>query len=477
MRLLSKVAIGISTIAVSGSVLAHGYISEPASRDQMCRDARTPNQMCGQAQYEPQSVGEGPDGFPVKGPKDGELASGSGESNWIGSELNVQSSDRWVKHKVQAGPRNITWTFSAAHPIADFKYYITKQDWNPNIPLTREAFELTPFCVVPGGPAASEGKTTHSCVLPERTGYQIIYGAWDVSDTASTFYKIIDVEYDEVASVWKRNIGIIQPSRTLDMGDKVKVRLFDANGEREDLAITLAIDSLEMGEPNRWAMALAEKINASHQDIRSGVKNKDGEVIPAAGSNTVYAKAESTITRVEIQITAQEDTRPGLVLSNTQQEYPIASEGRTVLQVDAQVRGEMVLNGKVYNLQQENVGFGSVVVKDSSASLPITMWKAEDGAHTVVVEGRMRDGKTFQQSFETRLVSQGGVAEYDYVYPQSIEKYTAGTKVLQSSTNEVFECKPFPFSGWCTINSHHYVPGVGSNWQDAWTLMSGNHKH
>ncbi len=474
---LNKIAIAFTAMAVSGGALAHGYISEPASRDQMCRDKLTPNQMCGQAQYEPQSVGEGPDGFPGNGPKDNELASGSGDSNWIGTALNAQTSDRWVKHKVQPGPRDITWTFSAAHPIADFKYYITKQDWNPNKPLTRDAFELTPFCTIPGGPAETSGKTTHTCTLPERTGYQIIYGAWDVADTASTFYKIIDVEYDEVASVWKKNIGTLQPSRVLEPGDSVKVRLFDASGEREDLAITLTIDSAEMGEPNHWAMALANKINAAHDDIRAGVKNKDGDVIPAAGVNHVYAKADSAITRIEVQVSAQEDTRPGLTLSGTQKEYPIAAEGRTMITVDTQVRGEMVLNGKIYNASQENVGFGSDVATDGTLSLPISLWKAEEGAHTVVIEGRMRDGKTFQQSFDTHLVSMAGTAEYDYVYPQEMDKYTAGTKVLQPATNEVFECKPFPYSGWCKISSHHYVPGTGSNWQDAWIPVKGDHKH
>ncbi|WP_368732218.1 lytic polysaccharide monooxygenase, partial [Serratia marcescens] len=139
---------------------------------------------------------------------------------------------------------------------------------------------------------------------PERSGYQIIYGAWDVSDTAATFYKVIDVEYDEVASVWKRNIGSILPSRPLEAGDSVKARLFDANGERDDLSVTLNIDSNEAGEPNQWALALANKINATHENIRAGVKNKDGDVVPVAGTNTIYTLADSNIVRVEIEVTA-----------------------------------------------------------------------------------------------------------------------------------------------------------------------------
>lgn len=475
---LNKIALAVSSLLFSGGVLAHGYISEPASRDEMCRDAKTPNINCGQAQYEPQSVGEGPDGFPAAGPRDGEMVSGSGGTNWMGTALNAQSSDRWVKHKVEAGPMDITWKFTAPHPIADFKYYLTKQDWNPNQALTRDAFELTPFCTIPGGPAASSGTTTHTCNLPERTGYQVIYGAWDVSDTAATFYKVIDVEFDEVASVWKRNIGTILPSRTLETGDSVKARLFDAKGEREDLAVTLNIDSREAGEPNQWSLALANKINAAHENIRAGVKNKDGDVVPVAGTNAIYTLADGDITRVEIQVVAQADTRPGILLSNTKESYPLA-EGTNAIDFDVKVVGEMVLNAKVYNDKQENVGFGSASAKDSTVTLAVNLWNAQEGKHSVVVEGKTRDGMAFQQTFETRFEA-NTAGDYEFVFPEGIDKYTAGTKVLQPKTNQVFECKPFPYSGWCKLysaNANHYEPGTGSHWQDAWTEASGGHKH
>jgi len=475
---LNKIALAIASLLFSGGALAHGYISEPASRDQMCRDAKTPNINCGQAQYEPQSTGEGPDGFPASGPRDGELVSASGSTNWIGTALNAQSSDRWVKHKVEAGPLDITWTFTAPHPIADFKYYITKADWNPNQALTRESFELTPFCTIPGGPAASTGTTTHTCNLPERTGYQVIYGAWDVSDTGATFYKVIDVEYDEVASVWKRNIGSILPSRTLEPGDHVKARLFDASGERDDLSVLLNIDSAEAGEPNQWAMDLAKKINATHENIRAGVKNKDGDVVPVAGTNAVYTLEDSTILRVEIEVTAQADTRPGITLTNTKESYPL-NDGENRIEFDVKVTGEMVLNAKVYNEKQENVGFGTASVKDNVVTLPVNLWNAKEGKYNVVVEGKTRDGKTFQQSFETRLEA-NNAGDYDFVFPEGIDQYTAGTKVLQPKTNQVFECKPFPYSGWCKIfsaSATHYEPGVGSNWQDAWLDVNNSHRH
>ena len=57
--------------------------------------------------------------------------------------------------------------------------------------------------------------------------------------------------------------------------------------------------------------------------------------------------------------------------------------------------------------------------------------------------------------------------QYDFIYPQNIQRYKAGTKVL-ASNGLVYQCKSYPYSGWCTIYSYHYIPGTGSNWQDAW---------
>lgn len=61
-------------------------------------------------------------------------------------------------------------------------------------------------------------------------------------------------------------------------------------------------------------------------------------------------------------------------------------------------------------------------------------------------------------------------AKYDYVYPNNSKNYKAGTRVL-ASDQRIYECKPFPYSGWCTINSHQYRPAIGSHWRDAWILI------
>lgn len=64
---------------------------------------------------------------------------------------------------------------------------------------------------------------------------------------------------------------------------------------------------------------------------------------------------------------------------------------------------------------------------------------------------------------------------YDYVFPENIHNYVAGTKVLQPKDNNIYECKPFPYSGFCvqwSPSANQYEPGVGFAWQEAWTLVT-----
>jgi len=53
--------------------------------------------------------------------------------------------------------------------------------------------------------------------------------------------------------------------------------------------------------------------------------------------------------------------------------------------------------------------------------------------------------------------------------PQYIENggYVAGSRVQVGGT--LYECKPYPYSGWCNGAAWAYGPGTGTYWSDAWT--------
>ncbi|RYE12238.1 MAG: hypothetical protein EOP51_31920, partial [Sphingobacteriales bacterium] len=48
--------------------------------------------------------------------------------------------------------------------------------------------------------------------------------------------------------------------------------------------------------------------------------------------------------------------------------------------------------------------------------------------------------------------------------------YVAGSRVQNAGS--LYECKPYPYSGWCNGAAWAYAPGTGAYWSDAWTLIS-----
>ncbi|OME93918.1 MULTISPECIES: lytic polysaccharide monooxygenase [Paenibacillus] len=166
---------------------AHGYVSNPSSRADLC--ARGVNTNCGLIIYEPYSL-EAAKGFPAAGPADGKIASANG----LFAPLDQQSATRWTKVNISPGQTTFDWKLKVPHATASWKYYITKQDWDPNAPLTRASFDLTPFCNVPykGMPSNTYSDT---CNVPSRTGYQVILAVWEIADTGNAFYNVIDVNF------------------------------------------------------------------------------------------------------------------------------------------------------------------------------------------------------------------------------------------------------------------------------------------
>lgn len=167
---------------------AHGYVDSPGSRAILCKQGQ--NSDCGAIIYEPQSL-EAPKGWPNSGPADGKIASAAGAF----PKLDEQSATRWSKVNISAGTNTFQWVITARHSTASWKYYITKDGWNPNAPLSRASFDLTPFCSINYGGAQPPANYASTCNVPAKTGYHVILAVWEVADTANAFYNAIDVNF------------------------------------------------------------------------------------------------------------------------------------------------------------------------------------------------------------------------------------------------------------------------------------------
>lgn len=456
-------------------VNAHGHLADPPSRAALCH-AKYQNQNvdCGQVQYEPWSIGEVVGSFPGAGPADGVIASGGVRLDF--AALDEQSANRW--HLTPIVDRNVqfAWHYEAPHPVKNWEYFITKADWNPNQKLTRASFDSTPFCRVEGHnqiPNPGTGTNpTHSCTLPaDRSGQHVILAMWDVGDTDKTFHSVADVDIQldgGPAPEWPR-LAEISPNRDLEVGDKVIARAFDANGENQAFRVTITIDNAEEAIGANWAFKLAKRINETQTLVRAGKLDAEGNIEPVPGSNTIFAKVESGLTNYIVDIEAAVGDPATMHLHDVKPEYTL-KDGKTTMDFSVMSNKALKVKAQLFDANNKQVGFAQQAV-NGTAKFVLNVESVE-GAHTLKVVGVDKGERVLLQEERTVELKAAGNVEYDFEYPQSISSYVAGTKVLQRKTGEVFECKPFPYSGWCSNPSAiHYEPGFGSNWSDAWNKL------
>lgn len=479
LSLLSVMSGSICAAIFSSGVSAHGYVVDPPSRAYACN--RGLNINCGAAQYEPQSVGETIKGFPARGPADGKLASGE---NQAFAQLDVQTSTRWHKTPV-SGSVEFSWHYAAGHNTTGWEYYITRNDWNPNLPLSRASFDAAPFCSVqwngtppfdlPEG-GTGPGKEKHRCQLPpDRQGYHVIYGIWTIDNTVNAFYKVMDVDIGasgpgEPGPEWAE-VGQIQPQRTLEVGDRVKARAFVRGVEHEGFSTTIQVSTAQEGQPENWSYKLAQHINQIQSQVKAGQRDGEGNILPAHGSNTLYAKPSAGISSFELAYEFNPGDEAYLHIHGLAAEYPL-NENMATLDFSVMSNKKLTVTASLFDSSHKQVGSVSHLVDQGTVPFTLAV-QSTGGEHLLKLVGISENGRVvLQEERSVRLVEgQGG---HDYVFPQGIELYREGVRVLQPKNGVVYKCKPFPAEGWCKIysaSSNNYEPGVGSHWQDAWDAL------
>ncbi|MCE4057123.1 N-acetylglucosamine-binding protein GbpA [Pseudomonas sp. Au-Pse12] len=496
LKLPLVLAMGAAGLAAQ-QASAHGYIESPKSRAFMCHsDGGRLNVNCGPVMYEPQSTEYiGVPGrndlehfpsnaqactgdFKVCGPANGTIAAG-GLVRF--SPINEQSATRWAKTTIKPGPQNFTWHYKAGHATRYWQFYITKKDWNPNQPLTRDSFEMTPLLDQPWPagtvPAPAGGKTQHTVNIPsDRSGYHVLLATWKVNDTDATFYSVVDLNIDNgavIPSNWD-TVGAVQPE-ALSIGDKVKTRVFNAQSEINAKQVVLNIDSAELAKADVWPHELAKKVNTAKQGYQMGLLNDKDEVVPNFGRNEILVKKGSDI--VNVMIDKEQAAKPGeLAITGMQSEYTL-KDGKTELHFNAIAKGgDYTVKATVYNAQHETVAHQQAPAGNTPHfSIPLVGQSAGD--YDLVVVASSKKGELLQEtaSFKLKQEESGGgetPGKYDHVFPQGLSTYKAGTVVLQPKDGKTYKCNPFPYSGYCiqwNSGSTAFEPGVGSSWTSAWT--------
>lgn len=474
-KILIKLVLPAMLLLPTQHALAHGYLDgDLSSRARLCQTGVNTN--CGGAQYEPQSTGETYQGFPGgsggsagQGPKDGQIASGG---NSLFSALDAQTETRW--HKTEITDQNVifVWKYLAPHPVDFHQYFITKDGWDHNKPLTRASFESTPFCQFPGSGVMPIPDTKHACVIPPgKQGHHVILGVWGVRDTKMAFHDPVDVNINiqpGSPSGWN-NVGSIRSSVSLLPGDTVKARAFNSNGEAFNYSTEITIASQAEGQQTEWPYVLAQKINNTQTLVAAGIRDANDVITPVRGPNEIYAKPASAVTHFEIQVKIQDDPSVRMAISAMPADTPLTA-GKAKMRIPVLTTHPMAVQLALYDASNNSVGTITTKVPSGSSWLELDI-TTNPGMHKLVMTGTTEDGRTSRQDEQSaNITGTGGAPAYDYKFPDQLKLYQAGTRVLATDGN-VYECKPFPHSGYCTQwapTATSYEPGTGSHWQDAW---------
>ncbi|KAF8200428.1 immunoglobulin E-set [Mycena galopus ATCC 62051] len=165
---LSSLVLATLHMAVA-PVSAHGFVSQPPSRQALCRDVPVPG--CGDVKYEPQSV---------------EALKGSFACNGDGARFpQLNDESLWVDYVTQVypgdAPLTFTWTLTAPHATATWEYFV----------LTADNTLLTTFNDHGATPSTT---VVHQVPLRDYTGRQTILARWNIDNTPMAFYACVDLD-------------------------------------------------------------------------------------------------------------------------------------------------------------------------------------------------------------------------------------------------------------------------------------------
>lgn len=464
--------------------LAHGWVSYPKARQAICHDdggywspadgSAIPNGACRAAFLQSgtypftqlnefsANVADYRDlGAVQQRVVDGSLCS-AGDSAKAGMDL---PSAAWQKTTLQAG-QSLEWLFraTATHNPSYWQFYLTKPGFDTasqvltwaDLQLLDTADNLQPVTI--GGNNYYQLTLT----LPaERSGDAILYTRWQRDDAAGEgFYNCSDIHINGADStpVWHDGGYLLSGDPGAASGDNLWFRVFDGSGSElvfETLAIDDANQSLAL-----WTAALATQVNgADSQWVQLGIKDGDSIVFDASQplANKVWLADSRYSSALDLK---KGSSDAALAISGLAQSYQVGDTLALELSADGAWQGLLVLAKDGGTLAQWPLSLSA----GQSQTIGYPLSEAGDYSLTFTATA----GQSQQLGFAVSAISQGG--DYDYLYPAGLGGYQAGTLVLGSDGNR-YQCKPYPYSGWCNQAASYYAPGTGSAWQDAWLAL------
>ncbi|MGL4712084.1 MAG: immunoglobulin-like domain-containing protein [Shewanella sp.] len=153
---------------------------------------------------------------------------------------------------------------------------------------------------------------------------------------------------------------------------------------------------------------------------------------------------------------------PNFTVSGLASSY-IVNQGQVAISFNINTNQAMALTASL--TQDQSLITSTHANINGNGAMILQASNLEAGAYEVVVSHAQN---SLSQRFAVTLVANddgGEPGDYPAYAPGT--QYQAGDVV--TNAGGIYQCRPWPNSGWCGGSATHYAPGVGSAWQDAWS--------
>lgn len=488
MRMFVKLALLASMLAPA-LTWAHGAVDTPVARQVHCR--ADPNLWTTPIDMGCRAVGT----FPAQqwneiahlvkdynnqsaieaAIPDGQLC-GAGRSQL--DKLNTVQST-WYKTAVVPvnGTMKVRLLATAKHTPSFVRIYLSK----PGYSAARSALKwsdlelihsetINEFRPNPSNPVqpASDYAEFQVNVPAGRSGDAVLFTRWQRIDPAGEgFYNCSDITLGDVGepAPWPDLGQFISPAipPQVNVRDKVHFRIMGNSKSGAELVDIKVVITEQNRDPNKWGMEIARQVNAAIAKIG---KRQGSNVVfdpnDFAGNNVFVSEKGYTFS-----LSIDSDSAPPV-----DQRPPIARvDGPDTVKSGQTIafngNGSTGHNGALDFKWRVSGMTGADTAATFSGVAPNVANPTQSIARLTVHDKDNNKTAYVDHRFVITPAGDGGGGDYPAYVPGTA--YKAGDKV--SNRGGVYQCKPFPASGWCSQSPTHYAPGAGSDWQDAWDKL------
>jgi hypothetical protein len=319
--------------------------------------------------------------------------------------------------------------------------------------------------------ATAAGKTFHieldganisgTLTVPNTGGWQSWASVTTTTTSLSTGQKILRI----VADAGDFNINKVVFSTASNPPPSVSITS-PSNGASYTAPATITINA---NASDNGSIARVEFFNGSTklgEDTTSPYSFTWSNV--AVGSYTLTARAtdnqgaQTTTGGVSVSVTSTTNPPPSVSITAPANGATYTAPASITINANASDNGSVT---KVEFFQ------GSTKLgEDTSSPYSFSWTNVAAGSYTLTARATDNLGATTTSGGVNITVnSTGGNCS---TTPQYVENggYVAGSIVKNAGGQ--YECKPYPFTGWCNGAAWAYAPGTGTYWQDAWIFKA-----